>query len=464
VHNKFQTDKSLRLRESSSMLARKKRIRLSDSSVSLLARLSMVACNFVVMVSSASASDFVALLDLTFRNNPQLESQSRLIESSQADLRVSFWQFFPTASASVERVNAPAGDPIYTNPDGNVTVFRLQQPLWTAGRLTAGLNKSEAALLAAQAQFEETRQQLALRTIAAWGEWRAGEQKLSVLRESLQTHQRLTALIGRRVDEGLAASADLVLATGRAEQARVEIVLASAQQSSALARFEQLVGRRLDEQFLRNLSIKAVDPLPELPLALRQSWVISPTAIKIQAQIRQQELDVEIRKAQLFPEVYVRAEHQRGSYSAFGPETLNRLFLGLTATPGAGLSAKAGIDSATLRVRALQADLESNRRSLVEQVSLEHVAAIAQSQRTQGLRASATLTREMFDSWDRQFLAGRKTWVEVMNAARELAQVGTGLAEAEISHATATWRLKIFTDGIPSLLAQTTASKDSKSP
>jgi adhesin transport system outer membrane protein len=59
----------------------------------------------------------------------------------------------------------------------------------------------------------------------------------------------------------------------------------------------------------------------------------------------------------------------------------------------------------------------------------------------------------MFDSWDRQFLAGRKTWVEVMNAARELAQVQTALAEAESSYTSATWRLKILSEGIPNLMS-----------
>ncbi len=38
---------------------------------------------------------------------------------------------------------------------------------------------------------------------------------------------------------------------------------------------------------------------------------------------------------------------------------------------------------------------------------------------------------EVSTSYDRQFLAGRKSWLDVMNAARELAQTATQLAEVQ---------------------------------
>ena len=408
---------------------------------------------FTLVAFPTRAMGILEILELTFRGNPQLESQARLIESTQMDVRSAYWQFYPTFSTSVEQVNAPDSDPAYSNSDGRVTVFRLQQPLWTAGRLSAGLNKSEASLLIAQAQFEETRQQLALRAVAAWGEWKTGEQRSFALQESLQTHLRLSELIRRRVAEGVSATADLVLATSRYEQVQVELMLAKAQQANAIARFEQLIGRSLEDRFLQGVVVKPGRPILDLAHYLQQSWAVSPVAVKFQAQIRQQELEVEIRRAQLFPELYVRVEHQLGSYTTMAPSSSNRVFFGLTATPGAGLSAKTGIDSAALRVRALREELESNRRSLNEQVTLEHISVMMQSQRVQGLRASVISTRDMFDSWDRQFLAGRKTWVEVMNAARELAQVQTALAEAESSYTSATWRLKILSEGIPNLMS-----------
>ena len=117
------------------------------------------------------------------------------------------------------------------------------------------------------------------------------------------------------------------------------------------------------------------------------------------------------------------------------------------------MSAQSAVEAAVARVQALQAEVESSRRNLVEQVTLEHVSALAQLQRRQSLEAGLSLTRDMVASWDRQFLAGRKTWVEVMNAARELAQAQTALAEVNVAYVMASWRLAVLAEGVPAVLS-----------
>jgi len=162
---------------------------------------------------------------------------------------------------------------------------------------------------------------------------------------------------------------------------------------------------------------------------------------------------VQVRKAQLMPEIYARAEHQQGSFSAGSPSSSNRFFIGLSATPGAGLSAQSAIEGAISKVEALRSEFDLGRRNLIEQVTLEHVSAMTQAQRRSGLENSLSLTRDMVASWDRQFLAGRKTWVEVMNAARELSQAQTALAEVTVAYVVATWRLVVLVEGVPAVMS-----------
>ena len=402
--------------------------------------------------ATAQAAGMVDLLNLTFDSNPSLQSQASLVRASRAEVKGANWQFYPTPSVSVEQVSASNQDTSY-NKDSRVITFRLQQPLWTAGRLTAGVGRAEAASAVAMAQMEETRLQLALRTIQAWGEWRAGHQKLIAQRESLQTHQRLVALIQRRVEGGVSAVADEVMAQGRLEQTQSELALAQAQQVSALARLEQLTGQRIEGAQLEGLDIGAIEPIEPIESLLERAWRNSPTALKLEAQMRQQEMDVQIRKAQLMPEVYARAERQQGSFSSSGLSSANRFFIGLSATPGAGLSAVSGVDAANARLQALQGDIESARRALAEQLSLEHVSARSQQTRRQSLVAGLRSIQAMVASWDRQFLAGRKTWVEVMNAARELAQAQTTLAEVDAAYVASTWRLAVLSEGVPAIVS-----------
>lgn len=180
--------------------------------------------------------------------------------------------------------------------------------------------------------------------------------------------------------------------------------------------------------------------------------------------MKQQDMELQLRKAQLMPEVYVRAEHQQGSYSATGASSGNRLFLGLSFSPGAGLSATAGIDAVLARQQAMQAEMEVSRRSLNEQVSVEQIQLLSLEARERSLRAGLGWTQAMVDSWARQFRNGRKTWVEVMNAARELAQAQAALADAEVGQRVAQWRLAVLAEGLPAVLAAVPASAQSARP
>lgn len=86
------------------------------------------------------------------------------------------------------------------------------------GRLTASLQKAQAQAEAAEAGAADAATQLSLRSIQAWSEWYAATLKLSAVNESVQTHQRLIQQVKRRVDEGAAAPAELVLTQGRLAQ------------------------------------------------------------------------------------------------------------------------------------------------------------------------------------------------------------------------------------------------------
>jgi adhesin transport system outer membrane protein len=52
------------------------------------------------------------------------------------------------------------------------------------------------------------------------------------------------------------------------------------------------------------------------------------------------------------------------------------------------------------------------------------------------------------DSYDRQFLAGRKTWLDVMNAARERIQTQIQIADSQATELVTSWRLLINTQGL----------------
>ena len=162
---------------------------------------------------------------------------------------------------------------------------------------------------------------------------------------------------------------------------------------------------------------------------------------------------IDERRAELAPEVYLRAERQYGNYSYRNASPENRLFLGLSSRFGAGLSSLSNVEAAQAQHQAALADIEVQSRALNEQVLADHALASSTQGRLAALKASLDAAVQVSESYDRQFLAGRKTWLDVMNAARELAQTELQLADIASAQVVLSWRLAILTQGLGGAVA-----------
>jgi adhesin transport system outer membrane protein len=80
-------------------------------------------------------------------------------------------------------------------------------------------------------------------------------------------------------------------------------------------------------------------------------------------------------------------------------------------------------------------------------VSADQALAASADSRMASVQASLVSAKELSESYDRQFLAGRKSWLDVMNAARELAQTETLLADLISTQVIVTWRLALTAGG-----------------
>ncbi len=91
----------------------------------------------------AWAETVEGLLQEVLRTNPAVQSRQATVRSRQASVDSANWQFYPSPSLSSERVSRSANDTAYA-ADSTVTTLRLQQTLWTAGRLTAQTSRAQA--------------------------------------------------------------------------------------------------------------------------------------------------------------------------------------------------------------------------------------------------------------------------------------------------------------------------------
>jgi len=89
--------------------------------------------------------------------HPAVRAADQQRQAAAQEVEGARWQYFPTPSIGVENGNQ-------TNRllDSKTRFARLQQPLWTGGRLTAQTDRANAQADLAHATWREQRQTLAL--------------------------------------------------------------------------------------------------------------------------------------------------------------------------------------------------------------------------------------------------------------------------------------------------------------
>jgi adhesin transport system outer membrane protein len=119
------------------------------------------------------------------------------------------------------------------------------------------------------------------------------------------------------------------------------------------------------------------------------------------------------------------------------------LYVGVSSRLGAGLSATSNVRAAMARRDSARMDRDVEARDLVERLAVDHVAFAGSDARLKALSASLRNAEDISIAYQRQFLAGRKTWLDVMNAACEQAQTELLIADLRAQRVLTTWRLAV---------------------
>lgn len=378
-------------------------------------------------------------------SHPSVRSQQALLAAAEAGVESARWQYFPTPSISVQAAGVGQGDTQYGG-DRSVTVLALSQPLWTWGRLDAGQDRARSQRDAALASQDEARLGVALRLAQAWGEWQSAQARLEATEAGMRLHERLLRQVQRRLEEGQAAASDLGLAEGRLAGLRADGIQARLQEAAARERLALLSGQTLPAG---TLAVPAEPELPAMPGEEAARWLdrienASPALARLRAQWRQQQAIVAELEARLKPEVSARLETQRGNFSLGGAAPHTRAFIGIASQFGPGLSNLSAVTEALRRLESAQAELEVQRLALAEQVASDGQLLAAAPARRAELARAIGAAGDVLQSWDRQYLAGRKTWQDLMGAAREQVQAQVQLAEFDAARLVAAWRLALL--------------------
>lgn len=350
-------------------------------------------------------------------------------------------------AAKLNLLPTPSVSSGYDRDNDFVSQVTLRQPLWTGGKLTADVNQAIFDDKAAVEYIYEQQNLVAKTTIDAWQSYIQAIAKQEVHAEALKELNDFEAMMQRRVNQGVSARIELDLVTNRILQEQTAYQAAGEQQRIAAARLQQIIGQPLSQASATSLpNIKVLVNQAKQQstnfekMAFEQASFYNPIIVKEHFQIESAKQGVESQQAARYPTVYAQYEH---AYYHDDNENDGKFSLGLSYAPGAGFSNLALARASQAQVDSLVQTQEAARRSVIEDIQVQYQQFVSAKDRETSLVAAVAGAQIVVNSYRRQFIAGRKSWLEVLNAVREYSDYQVQLVQTRADMLGAFHRLQV---------------------
>lgn len=393
----------------------------------------------------SSAYTLSYLLKAATEHHPSIKSSLRSAEAAVNDIDVAKRQRWPQISVVAE-TNNNQSDVMASA----LRVARLQQTLWDFGRIGSLVNEAEKRAHLASIEAELQEQDLHIQVISAWQQLIASHQRMLVAQTHLQTLYAYRSQMQRRVEAQASPSIDLELVESRVLQGQVELTSAQTQYEHSLFVLEQLTATKGLSSHISSL-VPTFDTrhlTTEMRRLQQTNWSdVAQQHIVVQAAQLQHLIASNLVKtisAEQYPQIYFRLNQPLSKTQPFN-NTKPSWFVGLSYTPGAGFSGSAQVESQVIRAEAARENIGKAKLDIEQALLSDYRDFSSSLARLSSIEQSVNGAEKVMESYQRQFQAGRKSWLDLLNAARELSQSQYMLAETVSTIAAAYERLQIRT-------------------
>ena len=385
-------------------------IRLSEHfKIRLFCGTSVLRCLVVVYIflcmgtASAESLSFGKALTRVWQNHPDVRKAEAAVNASGYDKTAAYAGFFPYLQTDMVRGSQSKDD----------YVVRAVLPLWSGGQTRASVDVAKAAQNMALADLQRTRLQLALRLTDVYFSVLAYKEQDGLWRQYVDKLTNLYGMIQRRATSGVSPQADVMSILSRLRQADASAELNRASLAAVETQLAALLGTTTDSLFWPQNALLTPD---EISTALARAMVEHPDLTFAAQTITREQADTRMKRAGLSPELSLRYVKPFGADS--GNNTSETQIV-LQYQSDNGIKAYQAWRSGEQRVDGARAALDTVRLEVTSAINLAK-AEISASTAQLGYQSEAVLASDaVIDSFLRQFEAGRKSWLEVLNAQRE---------------------------------------------
>ena len=408
----------------------------------------------LVLVAPAAAAQPVALLPAELSmlvaaaidTHPSIKRARASRRAALQDIDAARRAKWPTVSATNE-ANVGGAD-----TTSQVSTLRIEQTLWDQGAQDARIAAVTTGADISALQLDLEQQDLAMQTINAWQALLAAQRRYNAANATVNIIAGFKAQMTRRVDAQASPAIDLELVDARLLQTQVERLSAENNVQLALQNLSRLTG-------ITDLSARpwaapsqVAAPLTRASEAAfeaaisRANWdaVVQGHPLVTKARLEYSQVGEQLRakQADRWPQAYARIDQPLANNPLTGSNQAT-LLVGLRYTPGAGFSTQLEAQALATRLEAQSFEIDKAARTVDQliyddqqtfSVSVAHAAA-------QSLSLAGS--QRVLASYERQFQAGRKTWQDLLNAAREVAQNAFSLSDTQSTIQGAMYRLQV---------------------
>jgi outer membrane protein len=378
-----------------------------------------------------------AAIDAAFRTNPQLDIQRLQSGVARENLALAQAERRPqislNASGGYEYVDSNLPAPFnFGLGDRPIATAQLQavQPIYTGGRVRAGISQARAGINAADLAFEAARQDLALSVIEAFVDVRSEREAVAIRQNAVEVANEQVRAASDRFDVGVVTRTDVALARARLEGARAALAGSEAALEGREAIFELLTGQPAG----RLAPPPPVQPLPaSIEEAYARAAANNPSIASAREEVRAASASVEAARAAGRPQISLVGT--AAAQETFGDN--NRRDTNLSAVAQAripistGGAVRAQTGAAQLRrdQARRQADFaEIQTRAQVAQAWHGYTAATRSIEASQRQVEAAEIA---YEGARQELAVGVRTTLDVLDQEQELFEARLALVRAE---------------------------------
>lgn len=369
----------------------------------------------LVIATTSKAQSLDELLAAVSINHPVIASSKRSIESAEKSVDSARGRYWPTISTVLEA----GGNSDVALPNRSVAV---EQTIWNAGATSARIETAIANVELTRRQLLRKEHELQLQVIESWKSAHTALGQADVARRAIERLREHERMMERRVKADISPSVELELIRSRLLQEQIQLQAAEVGFSLATKRLEQLTG-------FKELAAKLQkQPSPELTQDAERltreyyvkSWVDvasrHPLVREADAEVVQGERQILTRRADRWPQVYARINR------AFGDAGKTVAFIGVRHSLDAGGIITNELAALESQVEALRSNKDAAMLDIEEQIQSGLGRLQSSAKRFESVKIASESYTRIHESYVRQFIAGRKSWLDVMSAMREVSQ------------------------------------------